>query len=320
MPIHTRLAAVLAALAAIALVFAACSSSATRPPAVSLQDYFQRVQALHDTQESQSEVIAQRFAGQLSGDEAGLEETFAALARVLPEFLPDFRAVLQETRDGLTAITPPPDVEIPHADLIAAYDDLVAVLDRGSGQLQDGQTPTEVLSALFLDRSGDELAQRFSQIAAELAAVADAAGIEGFVGGGALVLQPDGVEETVVVERTGAPDETRGNDEPRARRVEPSSGVGPGLSVREAVSSRLTGLLLVNGFVVIADGETRLCQSLDQSQPPRCGDPSIILQGFEPEPGALTEAAGVAWTSDQVQVLGERVGERLIVSDTSLAN
>ena len=34
-------------------------------------------------------------------------------------------------------------------------------------------------------------------------------------------------EETVVVDRTG------GDDEPRARRVEPSSGVGPGLSVRE---------------------------------------------------------------------------------------
>lgn len=58
----------------------------------------------------------------------------------------------------------------------------------------------------------------------------------------------------------------------------------------------------------------------NQSQPPRCGDPSLILQGVEPEPGTLTQAAGVAWTSDQVQVLGERDGERLIVSGTSLAN
>ena len=279
-----------------------------------LEEYFQRVQALHETQESQSEVIAQRFAGPLSGDEAGLEETLAAFERVLPEFLPDFRAVLQETRDGLAAMTAPAVVEIPHADLIAAYDDFVAVLDRGRRQLEDGQSPTEVLSALFLDRSGDELAQRFSQIAAELAATADAAGIEGFVGGGALVLQPDGREETVVVDRAGGADETR------VRRVEPSSGVGPGLSVQEALSSRLVGPLLVNGFVVIAGGETRLCRSLDQSQPPRCGDPSLVLEGFEPDPGALTQAAGVAWTSDQVQVLGERVGERLVVSGDGLAN
>ena len=309
---HTRLVAALAALAAIAVMFAACSSSAPRSVALSLEEYFQRVQALHETQESQSEVIAQRFAGQLSGDEPGLEETFTALARVLPEFLPDFRAVLQETRDGLAAIIAPTVVEIPHADLIAAYDDFVALVDRGTSQLADGQTPTEVLGAVFFDRSGDELGQRFSQIAAELAAVADAAGIEGFVGGGALVSQPGGVEETVVVDPTG------GDDEPRARR--PSSGVGPGLSVREALSSRLTGPLLVNGFVVITAGETRLCQSLDQSQPPRCGDPSLVLEGFQPGPGTLTRAAGAAWTSDQVQVLGERVGERLVVSGDSLAN
>jgi hypothetical protein len=65
--------------------------------------------------------------------------------------------------------------------------------------------------------------------------------------------------------------------------------------------------------VVVSGGETRLCQTLDQSFPPACGDPSLVLEGYTPEPGTLTEAADVAWSSNEVQVLGERVGERLVV-------
>ena len=361
----------------------------------------------------------------------------------------------------------------------------MALLDRGLEQLDDGQAPPEVLSALFSDRSGSELAQSFSEIAGELAAAAEAAGIDGFVGGGALVVDPtgssemtiadrrDGAATTRVVQLTGVPAvddvigavlqfsgdfaplealltytitectlelgvggppkcwqvpgaaQVEGTEvevfptsvceaeyEPRhanitrilgelvapggvpgsvegvyavyqlpsdlarepywpegdyavvfsvrtveetqgtrvriadggivridfgcgrvppeelavpdainllARTVEPTSGVGPGLSVQEAVASRLAGPLLVHGYVVIAGGETRLCQTLDQSQPPSCGDPSLVLEGFEPDSGTLAEGADVAWTSEDVQILGERVGERLIVQDNSLA-
>ncbi len=102
--------------------------------------------------------------------------------------------------------------------------------------------------------------------------------------------------------------------------LEPSSGAGPGISVTEALSSGLSTPLLVNGHVVIAGGEMRLCQTLDQSSPPRCGEPSLLLEGFAPDPGTLAEESGVAWTSNEVQVLGERVGERLVVSDNVRVN
>lgn len=108
-----------------------------------------------------------------------------------------------------------------------------------------------------------------------------------------------------------------------ARTAAPLLGSGPGLSVGEALSSRLTGPLLVNGFIVIANGETRLCETLAESLPPQCGDPSLVVEGFEPDPGALREASGVGashWSDDPVQVLGERGGERLVVSGNSLAN
>ena len=88
MRFHIRLGAALAALSAIAIMLAACSSSSPESAAVSLEAYFQQVQVLHEAQESQSEVIARRFTDQLSGEEAGLEETLAALEGFLPEFLP----------------------------------------------------------------------------------------------------------------------------------------------------------------------------------------------------------------------------------------
>ena len=130
-----------------------------------------------------------------------------------------------------------------------------------------------------------------------MSAIADAAGIEGFVGGGPLVVGSTAPDPT-----TNGGNRVDGTPRPtRVREVGTSSPIGPGISVGEAVSSRLVGPLLVNGYVVIADGEMQLCQTLDQSQPPACGDPSLPLEGFEPDPGTLTEASGVAWTSNEVR-------------------
>ena len=286
MRLPTRPGTLLALLAGIGLVLGACSSSSTEPTAVSLDEYFRSVQALRDAQERQSEALVQRFGDQLSGDQTDLEEVLAAFEGILPEFLPEFRAVLSETRDGLDEIAPPAAAQDPHADLIEAYDDFVALIDRGVEQLEDGQPPSEVLTALFLDRSGTELGQRFSAIADELSAIADAAGIEGFVGGG-----PLGVGSTAPDPTTNGGNRVDGTPRPtRVREVGTSSPIGPGISVGEAVSSRLVGPLLVNGYVVIADGEMRLCQTLDQSQPPACGDPSpaagrIRARSWHPDRG-----------------------------------
>ena len=120
MRLPTRPGTLLALLAGIGLVLGACSSSSTEPTAVSLDEYFRSVQALHDAQELQSEALVQRFGDQLSGDQTDLEEVLAAFEGILPEFLPEFRAVLSETRDGLDEIAPPAAAQDPHADLIEA--------------------------------------------------------------------------------------------------------------------------------------------------------------------------------------------------------
>ena len=126
--------------------------------------------------------MGQRFEAQLTGSEANLEEVLAAVAEILPEFFPEFRAVLNETRDGLAEITPPAEVASVHADLITAYADFDALIEGGLEELEAGQPPIEVLNALFVDRSSTELGQRFAVIADQMAAIAQAAGIEDFVG------------------------------------------------------------------------------------------------------------------------------------------
>ena len=96
-------------------------------------------------------------------------------------------------------------------------------------------------------------------------------------------------------------------------------GVGPGLSVSDALASDLTGPLLVNGFIVIRDGETRLCELLLESFPAQCGDASMVVEGFDPSTAdGLTEASGVIWSAGPMQLLGAIDGDHLVVEARSL--
>jgi hypothetical protein len=83
------------------------------------------------------------------------------------------------------------------------------------------------------------------------------------------------------------------------------SGVGPGISVADAIDSMLDGPLLVNGFVLAKGGDVRLCEGLLESFPAQCGTPYIVVDGVDLSGFDLTEASGVSWTAQPVQLLGE---------------
>ena len=68
------------------------------------------------------------------------------------------------------------------------------------------------------------------------------------------------------------------------------SGVGPGISVADAIDSTLDGPLLVNGFVLAKGGDVRLCDGLLESFPAQCGRPSIVVDGLDLSGLDLTEA------------------------------
>lgn len=94
-----------------------------------------------------------------------------------------------------------------------------------------------------------------------------------------------------------------------------SQPMGPGISVSEALAGDQIGPILVNGFVLIRDGEARLCEALAESFPPQCGGPSLTLDGFEPDSVMLSEEQGVRWTDDVVQIVGVRNGDVLEITD-----
>lgn len=101
-----------------------------------------------------------------------------------------------------------------------------------------------------------------------------------------------------------------GGEESRGPQAAPSAGQpipGGGLSVREAIASELDGPLAVAGNLVQRDGELRLCSAVLESEPPRCGEPSLRVEGYtEPyEPG------------ERVSLLGEVADGAIRVSATS---
>ncbi len=90
------------------------------------------------------------------------------------------------------------------------------------------------------------------------------------------------------------------------RPAAPSSGMGPGLSVAEALASDFERPLLVRGVLVERDGELRLCSAILESHPPQCGEPSLAIEGrVEGEAG------------DQVKLLGDVDDGTIGLSTTS---
>ena len=97
-----------------------------------------------------------------------------------------------------------------------------------------------------------------------------------------------------------------------------SSGVGPGLSIDEALTSNLAGPLLINGHLHAQDGQVRLCELLAESFPPQCGGTVLVVQGLDlTTMNGLTSDGSVTWSDQLVQVLGTVESEVLTVAGTA---
>lgn len=78
----------------------------------------------------------------------------------------------------------------------------------------------------------------------------------------------------------------------------------PHFSVVQALSSGFGEPMRVNGFLVIADGETRLCQALTRSLPPRCAGTSLAVAGIDLSGLPLVSVDGVTWSGQPVTLFG----------------
>ena len=251
---------------------------------------------LHEEQERGGEAVGAQFEEQCSGIDSA-EQALVVMQEVLPQFLPAYRSLIEQTREELDAIEPPPEVQELHGDLIAAYRELVALVDESLDQVERGVAGEEVLQNFLGDRVGTGLGMRFTAITNALVAVAEDADISVDLSTGALIAD--------------------------TRSATPGGGVvisggGPGISMAEALASDLDGPLLVNGFIVIREREARLSELPLESFSAQCGGASLMVDGYNPASGrGLNEEGGVSWSGGPVQVLGTMVGDHLVVSTLS---
>ena len=90
------------------------------------------------------------------------------------------------------------------------------------------------------------------------------------------------------------------------------AGMGPGISVAEALASTVDGPLLVNGYVfVYADGSVVLADLIAESYPPQPAGAKVDVEGLDVMQLPLTEGQlegdieVTAWTDTPVQLIGE---------------
>lgn len=101
-------------------------------------------------------------------------------------------------------------------------------------------------------------------------------------------------------------DDQAGAPVPVGETTNAGSGLGPGITIAEALVSKLDDPLLVNGWLWRqSNGEVRLCTTLTDATPPGCGKPSVVVTGLDLDslPNLRSER-GTTTSSQPAQLLG----------------
>ena len=101
------------------------------------------------------------------------------------------------------------------------------------------------------------------------------------------------------------------------------AGMGPGISVADALASAGGEPLLVNGYVFVsADGSVVFADLIAESFPPQPGGAQVTVDGLDVMQIPLTEYEGpsdaeiaiTAWTAEPIQFIGEIVDGVFVVN------
>ena len=84
-----------------------------------------------------------------------------------------------------------------------------------------------------------------------------------------------------------------------------TQSAGAGISIEEALESDSSEPLLVNGNLLVTDGQARLCSALAESFPPQCGGASLLVTGLDvAKVEGLIVEGDVMWTDRPTQLAG----------------
>ncbi|HVR76885.1 MAG TPA: hypothetical protein VMS99_00685 [Acidimicrobiia bacterium] len=96
------------------------------------------------------------------------------------------------------------------------------------------------------------------------------------------------------------------------------SGVGPGITVAEAIEGDFEVPVLVNGYLFVdTEGEVTLADMVLESYPPQPGGATLVVEGFDLPQVELQSHQGISWTDETIQVLGTVAAGKLAVDAQS---
>jgi hypothetical protein len=99
--------------------------------------------------------------------------------------------------------------------------------------------------------------------------------------------------------------------------VVPEGAMGPGISIKDALTADSGQPLLVNGFLFVdEDGTVTMASLMAESFPPIPGGDQLVVEGLDLDGYQFSESQGLRWTDNPVQVLGVLNGSILTVSNT----
>lgn len=87
----------------------------------------------------------------------------------------------------------------------------------------------------------------------------------------------------------------------------PPADAAQGLPYFSVVETKASGFgepVRVHGFMVVRDGEARLCQALAKSLPPRCAGDSLRVVGLALSGLPLVTVEGTTWSTEPLDLIG----------------
>lgn len=154
MPFRPVIAALTLALGAIAIA-AACGGGGE---ALTLEDYFQRLDVLVDSVAESSQSLGEDAFAEL-GPSSSIEEMSAATRA----FVTAFGTVADDFRESLSDLDPPPPVEAAHEAFLVATTDFADSTDAVLNELDDADSVFDIEglfeSDIFLAKAGERIEQ-----------------------------------------------------------------------------------------------------------------------------------------------------------------
>ena len=157
----------LALIAALLLTVGALAAACGGKDSLTLEEYFQQLDALHDTADERSEELSEAFDVELAA--AASEED--ALA-VLEDFLKSTRPLSSTFVDGLSDLNPPAAVEELHNEYVDGSAELVASIEEVIDRFDDLDGVAD-LDGLFEESGFIQAGERLDETCAALQDIAD---------------------------------------------------------------------------------------------------------------------------------------------------